>query len=165
MWHLTHVEAYAAPGLDVQSRGVVAAGDRERPVPGEAVDGARRRLPLVQYAAAHDPGFRCHALAAQRHRLRRRIDVARAEQAASILLLASLHEQSKKAGRHWVFRILNPILRHAQSSFCRTPIHQARRRATSMETGQLSRRKAGMPYNVACKIRRCPIRLFTQIEK
>ena len=66
-----------------------AAGDRERPLPGEAAHAAGGRLPGLPHGAAHDPGLRGHAVAAQGLRLCRRVDRARAEPAARALLRSS----------------------------------------------------------------------------
>ena len=76
----------AAPDTDPPRDQAPAARDRERPLPGEAADAAGRRLPLVQHGTAHDLRLRGHAVAAQRLRLRRRLDRARAEPAARCLL-------------------------------------------------------------------------------
>ena len=59
-----------------------AAGHRERPFPGEEDHAAGRRLPVLQHGAAHDPGLRGDAVAAQGLRLLRRLDRVRAEPAA-----------------------------------------------------------------------------------
>ena len=67
--------------------------------PGEAVDAAGGRLPLVQHGAAHDPGLRGHAVAAQGLRLCRRMDRTRPEPDACRLLRTSTGEQSMKMGR------------------------------------------------------------------
>ena len=49
-----------------------AAGDRERPLPGQAAHAAGGLLPGLPHGAAHDPGLRGHAVAAQGLRLCRR---------------------------------------------------------------------------------------------
>jgi transposase-like protein len=66
-----------------------AAGDRERSLPGEEEHASDRGLPVLHHRAAHDPGVRGHAVAAQGVRLCGHLDSSRAEPVAHGLFRTS----------------------------------------------------------------------------
>src|SRR4051794_40467438 len=55
----------AAPCADPPRDQALAAGHRERPLPGQEAHAAGGLLPGLSYGPAHDPGLRSHAVAAQ----------------------------------------------------------------------------------------------------